>query len=325
MTQTETNPCLIGKTAVLLKRTAYELALIHDDSLVESHILTKSLSTPVLLDAHEEHTAGLIPLQKTLELHCEGDVQYFYREDLKDPAILAKYQEAKNVVSYGGDGTFLWAAKHILPHQNIISINSSPKTSVGFYSCGSVKDFQEFLRRGGFEETNGPDGVPLLEQIAVLKYELWDIIGRRIEGIALNDLLVSGPHPASSAKFWLTEVGYSRMQSSSGLWLCTPLGSNGAVWAAGGSTQASDDDHLQWVTRELYRSPQARATDRFLEPKKGFVKKNEVIKLTSCMRQGLISPDGDTDSIPFGYNDTLICWIETKARRLFSRKRNLSY
>lgn len=310
-----------NKTIVLLKRSAYELAILHGNSALEKQIQAQGPSTSRLLVAHSEHTLGIEKLKKILLEFFTG-VEYFYRENLEDPFFLARFREAENIITYGGDGTFLWGAKHALPHQNLISINSSPSTSSGFYSCGSIVDFQEFLRYGGFaKEFNGAKAKEMLEYISTIKYTVSDPSNQKIvnEGVAINDLLVSGVHPASSAKYWLMESGFSRTQISSGLWICSPLGSHGAVRSAGGIRQLADDARLQWKVRELYLKPNVSPFDS-KNNFQGFVPQNETLEVVSNMRQGLISPDGDTNSIPFGFEQRLICRLNYRALRLFSRK-----
>lgn len=298
------------ETAVLLKRTAYELAAIHSNQATETYIEGKSAGAGKLMRAHKEHTTSLATLRSILsEMFPAGSFQEFFREDLQEPSTLRKFQEAQNIVTFGGDGTFLWAARAALPEQRIVAINSSPKTSVGFYSIGSVEDFHSFLKNGGFD-AHEP------EHLNVINYSICSGGKTLVEGKAINDLLVSGPFPASSARYVVAYDGVAKPQLSSGLWVCSPLGSNGAMRSAGGHVQNPDSQLLQWKVRELYQTNPHVTT--FGDG--GFLQVGEQLFVTSEMRKGLISVDGDTIMHSFEYGMVLRCNLDIGARRLFGRK-----
>ena len=127
------------------------------------------------------------------------------------------------VVTVGGDGTFLEAARHCA-RQKILGINSDPQWSVGRFCVANDKTFSRIL------ETiiNGTSKVSLVNR---LKFQ---IKGSKESVNILNDVLVSHSNPAAMSRYLLKVNQRKEEQRSSGVWISTAAGSTGAICSAGG-------------------------------------------------------------------------------------------
>lgn len=182
--------------------------------------------------ARDEHVATLAGLGAaldglpiTLEL-CEG-------------ADRALVEGADLVVSVGGDGTFLTAARAVRGEPTL-GLNSSPSTSVGHY-CGAtlatVRASVEAILAG----TSEPRRLTRIET---------RIDGAPLPWLALNDALFANTSPALSTRYALELDGEVELQLSSGIWIATASGSTAAIRSAGGEVMSPDDRRLQYLVRE---------------------------------------------------------------------------
>lgn len=306
------------RVALLAKRSQYEMAILHENSVVQEKIHSQVPEASTILLAHNEHTRDLRLLKEILSVHADTiTVDYFCRENLLDPLLLQEYQKAELVIAFGGDGTYLWGARHMVQSQRIIAINSSPLTSVGFYSCGSVTDFQRYADLGLLK---GEKDFPV-ESLGVIRYALYQDTELLHAGVAVNDILVSAAHPAATSKYWIGTGGSGTSHISSGIWLSTPLGSNGAMRSAGGYVQPDFDTRMQWRVRERYVHPGTVLQYQYSKLMEGFTDPHDPLWIISYMREGLVSPDGDSLSIPFSYGNRLSCVYEPNSLSLLLRKR----
>ena len=185
-----------------------------------------------LVRAHERHEASMTRIRR--ELDARG-LDVTWRHDASDlsPA------DFDLVITIGGDGTVLHAS-HSIGDTPVLGINSSPETSVGYFTAGGAAETGALLDRfldGALSAT------PLYRMEVRVNGE---VIGARV----LNDALFSHLCPASTTRYEL-EVGDQREeQLSSGVWVCTAAGSTAVVRAAGGREMPPGSRRLQFIVRE---------------------------------------------------------------------------
>lgn len=232
---------------------------------------------------------------KEFHIHTVREVEKALREKgLSYRMIERRGTEGKEdvdlVVSVGGDGTFLEAARCVKRDQPIVGVNSDPHRSVGSFCAATAATFSSLLEA-------------LLEERAPIR-PLWrasvSLNGRSFGPAVLNDLLITHRKPAAMSRYWLKVGRRSETQRSSGLWIATPAGSTGAVLSAGGRPVSRDSRCLQYRPRELYEA--AGVAYRL---KGGVLSEGQSIQVGSLMREGLVCVDGEHVTAPFRYGDLL--------------------
>ncbi|MBI5150835.1 MAG: NAD(+)/NADH kinase [Candidatus Omnitrophica bacterium] len=228
--------------------------------------------------AHDEHYATLKTVERVL-----GRYGIRYKKQAREQR--ASYQRYSLVITVGGDGTFLEAARHIR-RQVILGVNSSPSTSVGKLCTADHKDFERII-------------LGLIQNSC--RIELWQRLRIEVKGRrpveALNDVLICHRNPAALSRYYLQLKGAAEQQRSSGLWVSTPAGSSGAIKSAGGKILKITDKKIQYMPRELYyaANPSARL-------KGGVLAEKKTIEVTSLMRNGMIYVDGTHHPVRFPFN-----------------------
>lgn len=192
------------------------------------------------------------------------------------------------VVTVGGDGTLLWAARWVGPDLPVLAINSAPGDSVGHFCAG---------RKGSVHETleAALGGVMPAFRLTRMEVSLdGDTVTRRV----LNDVLFSHASPAATTRY-LVRVddgrGHVAMEEhkSSGIWIGPSAGSTAAQRSAGGAVLPAESQDLQYVVREPYVPDDG--TGRPLEGPRlrvGTVGPEGSIAIVSKMRQGRLFVDG---------------------------------
>ena len=206
----------------------------------------------------------------------------------KKPGPKIDYQKFDLVITLGG-WDFLEAARNI-KSQLVIGVNSSPESSVGRFCIANVKTF------------------PLvIDQVIKNRFKVKLLQRLRLSGIpgingvnALNDILIAHQNPAAMSRYCLTVCGITEEQRSSGVWIATASGSTGAILSAGGEILRETSKNFQYFCRELYIGSQ-----KIYRLKKGILKSNQKIQLTSLMREGRIFIDGSRTSWPFTFGQTI--------------------
>ena len=143
------------------------------------------------------------------------------------------------VITVGGDGTVLHAS-HAVDKVPMLSINSSPETSTGYFSSGDADEFSEIL-----------DAV-LNKSLKLQKlYRMGVTVnGEVVNNRVLNDVLFCNDCPAMTTRYHLSLNKKWEHQISSGVWVSTAAGSTAAVKAAGGVPMDCGMTSLQYVVRE---------------------------------------------------------------------------
>jgi NAD+ kinase len=195
------------------------------------------------------------------------------------------YQAYDLIITVGGDGTFLEAARQLRKDQFILGVNSDPSWSVGqFCACDAA----------GFKKTllQILDGRASCLKVHKLRIQL---TGHKVvEG--LNDLLICHANPAAMSRYEIKIGSVSEEHRSSGIWLSSAAGSTGAIFSAGGKRLSLASRLIQYRPRELYLTKKWR-----YRLKGGSIGPGKGLSAISHMTHGLIFVDGAHIRLPFGY------------------------
>ncbi len=241
-------------------------------------------------DSHEFHYEVLKELKNFLK-----DKGLRYRALYRSKSI--DYTPYDLVISVGGDGTFLEAARRV-KNQPILGINSDPAHSVGNFCTANPKTFRRILNRFF---TNKAKRVALSRIKLRLNGKFVGVDPSTSSGLcAVNDILVGHRNPAAMSRYWIKIGRVKEEHRSSGLWISTPAGSTGAIRSAGGKVLAKTSAKIQYIPRELYHGHGVKYALRG-----GTVSSKQTITVGSLMRDGAIYVDGPHFRIPFKYGDVL--------------------
>ena len=193
------------------------------------------------------------------------------------------------VVSVGGDGTFLQAARSVR-QTPILGVNSDPQRSEAVFCATATRTFGAFFRRA----LAGRLGVLRLFRLQVT------LNGKPLPHPALNDVLIVHDDPATMSRYRLKIGAKEETQKSSGLWVSTAAGSSSAVLAAGGLRLPWTVRAFQYRPRELYRGrlSHCRLTG-------GLLSARARVSVTWLMRRGSAFIDGPHVKIPLRFADQL--------------------
>lgn len=228
--------------------------------------------------AHDEHYATLKTVEAVLRKHKVRFSKVFRGQR-------AQYDKYDLVITIGGDGTFLEAARGM--RKNIIlGVNSSLSYSVGKFCPANTLNFEavfEHILRNDFK-------INLFQRLRL------EIDGCP-EGIdCLNDVLVCHSHPAAMSRYVLRIGEIKEEQRCAGIWTAAPAGSSGAILSAGGKILEPTDKRIQYMPRELYGGGkwQYRLKGEILPAGQGMT-------ITSLMRKGMVYVDGTHFEFPFPF------------------------
>lgn len=193
------------------------------------------------------------------------------------------------VLSVGGDGTFLDAARH-LKNTPILGVNSDTNHSVGKFCSVNLDSFGKVLASflAGRMRTRKIHRLQISVNQRPWPYPV------------LNDLLVCHSSPATMSHYFLTIAGHSEQQRSSGLWIATAAGSTGAIKSAGGKRLPLESSLFQYMPRELFEGHGIRSALRG-----GVLRPGTKVSLVSQMQKGAVYVDGAHNRVPWGYGDVL--------------------
>jgi NAD+ kinase len=150
------------------------------------------------------------------------------------------------VVTVGGDGTLLWAARWVGPEQPVVAINSAPGDSVGHFCAG---------KKGSVKESLGAAITGALRSFRLTRMRV-ELDGEVVTRRVLNDVLFAHSSPAATTRYLLRVDEGRRVieeeHKSSGLWIGPSAGSTAAQRSAGGSVLPAESTRIQYVVREPY-------------------------------------------------------------------------
>jgi NAD kinase len=227
---------------------------------------------------HDNHFWSLSYVEAILRIRklkftkaCRGSLLNFSRYDL--------------VITVGGDGTFLEAARHI-KEGTVWGVNSDPVWSVGRFCSGNPKNFEILLDK------------ILVDKARVRKFNRLSLsFSDGTPSInVLNDILICHHNPGAMSRYYLTVGKHREEQRSSGVWIATAAGSSGGIHSAGGKVLPQENKGFQYKPRELYHGKNTR-----YHLKGGMLKPTQKITLTSLMRDGVVFVDGSHVCLPFSF------------------------
>lgn len=228
---------------------------------------------------HQEALKGVVHVLRRLDVEFE----------LAHRAALNVTKRYHMVVSVGGDGTFLQAARSVR-HTPILGVNSDPARSEAVFCAATCRTFGRVMRRAM---------AGTLPQLQLHRLRL-SLNGRPLPSRALNDVLVVHEDPATMSRYRLRIGGSEELQKSSGLWVSTAAGSSSAVLAAGGLQLPWGARRFQYRPRELYRGRLSRC--RLVG---GVLTSRQRVQVTWLMRRGCAFLDGPHVTIPLQFADQL--------------------
>ncbi|KAL6554356.1 hypothetical protein OROMI_020029 [Orobanche minor] len=220
------------------------------------------------------------------------DWKAVFRSDLSKPI-----RDVDLIVTAGGDGTLLQASHLVDDSIPVLGVNSDPTRpeevaelseefdatrSTGYLCAATVDNFEHILD-GILENRSEPSK---LTRMAI------SVNSKRISTLALNDILLAHPCPATVSRFSFrierNGEPFSSLQHSrsSGLRVSTAAGSTAAIHSAGGSIMPILSNDLQYMVRE----PISSGTTTHLMH--GFVKSTETMVIVWFCGKGLLYIDG---------------------------------
>ena len=224
------------RVILVVKKTPYSRYVDDEhDPEVRRLVERKDPSVAMWVQSHREHVATLAVVERAL---AKLGARVW---KLQAPRAVFDATDAALVVTVGGDGTLL-AASHHVGHTPIIGVNSSPKSSVGFFCASSRADAPAMLSRA------------LAGRVSALKLSRMAVRlnGRMISRRVLNEALFCHETPAAASRYVIAHAGKREEQVSSGFWVGTAAGSTGAQHSAGGDVLPLGSKRLQLVVREPF-------------------------------------------------------------------------
>lgn len=228
---------------------------------------------------HEDAMEAVVHALRQLPV----EVELAYRATLK---VTRRYDL---VVSVGGDGTFLHAARSI-QQAPILGVNSDPARSEAVFCAATRRTFARLVRQA----LSGR-----LPTLRLYRLQL-GLNGKRLPYQAINDVLVAHDDPATMTRYRLGIGRRAETHKSSGLWVATAAGSSSAVMAAGGVRLPWGAKRFQYRPRELYRGRLCR-----YQLTGGVLSAQTRVWVTWLMRRGAAFLDGPHVKIPLHFADQL--------------------
>lgn len=283
------------RVVVVVKRTLYSRHVEdEDDPEVRRLLRRRDPSVARWHTAHREHVATLAAVRRTLEqLGARVWV-------LHGPRVVFDASDAALVVTVGGDGTLL-AASHHVGEAPILGVNSSPRSSVGFFCASQRGDVRTMLARA--LKGDVPSVRLARMQVAVN--------GRVVSRRVLNEVLFCHATPAAASRYILRYERRSEEQVSSGFWIGTAAGSTGALHSAGGKILPLGSKRLEAVVREPFAGGGARyrMTKVLVEPGRD-------LTAVSKVRDACLFLDGPFRRVAIGLGDNVSFTVSNEPLRV---------
>ncbi|KAH7423164.1 hypothetical protein KP509_12G042300 [Ceratopteris richardii] len=242
-----------------------------------------------------------------------------YRDQLKE-----SIRDVDFVITIGGDGTLLQASHFLDSSIPVLGVNSDPTqwtevkekhedydaTRSTGYLCAATKDTFEHVLEEVLARKRKPSLLPRIS--ACLNGEL-------ITTYALNDVLLAHPNPAAVTRCTfricktenLKHVSPLVHVQSSGLRICTGLGSTAAMHSAGGFIMSPSSAELQYMVREPIAPNQS-----FMHT---FLGADELLQVKFNGRRGVIYFDGSHIHHDVDFGDVIEFSSQAPQLQLFLR------
>jgi NAD+ kinase len=149
---------------------------------------------------HLNHYASLHQVEAVLKKHCVS-----FQKRARSRAI--DYRPYDLIITIGGDGTFLEAARKLRKDQFIIGVNSDPAWSVGQFCACNAAGFERVLSKVQAKKARCMKVSKLrLQLVGHAPYE------------AMNDILICHANPAAMSRYELRIGSTVEEHRSSGTW-----------------------------------------------------------------------------------------------------------
>jgi NAD+ kinase len=238
-----------------------------------------------LKKAHVEHYECLATLKAVL-----NDSGIVFDETL--PGATKPNGNYDFVVALGGDGTLITSSYFISDSTPLIGIKSS-SASVGFLCAGEKADIPSLIH--AYQDGS----LRYIERHRIYAH-IRKRNGRQEKSTiaALNDVLFAADNPASTTRYQIGFLNRVETHKSSGIWIATATGSTAAIGAAGGTMMSPQDNHFQFLVRELYLKVEEGLllSHGFCDPSK------DLFWIESRIPNGMLALDGEklTMKVEFG-------------------------
>ena len=272
------------RVALVVKRSALDRAREHPDDRLHELLEREDPTVAHVRDAHAEHEASVAEVKRSLA-DCGALVTPIRNK--REHFETAKFDL---VVTVGGDGTLLHASHSVGDVPAILSINSSPSTSVGFFAAAEQPRIADAIRAALEDE------LPSVELTRMKVSVNGEVISSRV----LNDALFCHSSPAATSRYILEHRGRVEEQKSSGFWIGPAAGSTAAQRSAGGKVLPLGSRTLQMVVREPY-TPHARP----YKLRRVLVRPDEELLVRSKARRMRLYLDGPDEWVTVDLGDVL--------------------
>ena len=271
------------RVLVVYKKDAYQQYIQEQQDSHLSRLMRRG--HPDALDIRRAHDIHKRSLESVVHALRQQPVEF----DMAYRAGLTVIKRYDLVVSVGGDGTFLHAARSIA-RTPILGVNSDPARSEAVFCAATAETFPRLLPRA----LSGRLPEMKLYRLAMT------LNGTAVPQRALNDILLVHEDPATMSRYRLAIGGREEFQKSSGLWVSTAAGSSSAVLAAGGVRLPWGAKRYQYRPRELYIGRLSRS-----KLNGGVLAAQTSVRVTWLMRRGCAFIDGPHVKIPLQFADQL--------------------
>lgn len=264
------------RVLVVYKKSAYQVNVKERrNSRFVELLERRDSSVDRLIEAHQDHIETIEEARGALEdMGCRAAFRFRGDEELAVDVDL--------VVTIGGDGTLLWAARWVGAGIPVVAINSAPRDSVGHFCAGMKGNVRKTLE----DAISGE-----LREVKLSRMEV-ELEGEVVTRRVLNDALFAHMSPAATTRYVLR---HERMDGtfseeehkSSGIWIGPAAGSTAAQLSAGGRMLSAGSKRLQYVVREPYVPPEGSYSMT-----RGLVEPGEQLVIISKIREARIFMDG---------------------------------
>lgn len=211
-------------------------------------------------EAHEEH-------ERSVKLVLE--VLKGFPHEVIPTLSEAALQDYDLILTIGGDGTLLQAARHVAT-QPVLAVNSAPNHSIGYFCSCTASDLASVL-------TKWASGV--IDSSYVTRMSV-SVGSKVVTNRALNDVLYCHSNPSLTTRYKISSKGQPwEDQVSSGIWFSTAMGSTAAIRSAGGFTMEHTSANIQWKVREPYQ-PKGRQYNQA----HGFIRPQQEIRIENRIK-----------------------------------------
>ncbi|NTV29320.1 MAG: hypothetical protein HGA80_04485 [Candidatus Omnitrophica bacterium] len=193
------------------------------------------------------------------------------------------------IITVGGDGTLLEAARNTGSNQLLLGVNSDPNWSIGKFCHSNADNFKKIMSRIINKTAN-------INKLHKLKVVIQDHKSSTKTIECLNDILVCHANPAAMGRYKIFINRQAEEHRNSGIWISSAAGSTGAILSAGGIRVPKESRSIQYRPRELYN-----LKGNLYKLTGGLISPGKVIKLQSMMSQGRIFVDGAHVHYAFPY------------------------